>query len=208
MAITYPLSTPTSIGIASVTLSANNAVAVSQSPFTFKQQIVAHQGQQWSASVSIPSVRKDLAEPWVSFLMSLKGQAGTFLLGDPNRKAPQGVITGAITVDGAQSAGSDTLDITGLALSTSSVLVAGDYIQLGSAGSARLYKVLQTVDSDASGNATLDIWPDLRADVIDTAPVTYTNTVGVFRLASAGQSWDINDRSNYGISFDAVEAIT
>jgi hypothetical protein len=60
----YPLALPTSIGIANITLSANNAVAISQSPFTFQQQIVQHAGQRWTASVSIPPVRRDLAEPW------------------------------------------------------------------------------------------------------------------------------------------------
>ena len=90
MAITYPLSTPTSIGIESIELRAVNAVATSQSPFTFKQQIVSHQGQMWQAAVSIPSVRRDLAEDWNAFLLSLRGPIGTFLLGDPNSATPRG----------------------------------------------------------------------------------------------------------------------
>ena len=90
MAITYPVSTPTSIGIANVELTATNAVAVSRSPFTFSQQVHTYPGQMWSATVSIPPVRKDLAEPWVAFLLSLRGQTGTFLLGDPNNTTPRG----------------------------------------------------------------------------------------------------------------------
>lgn len=88
--ITYPVSTPTSIGIANVELTATNAVAVSRSPFTFSQQVHTYPGQMWSATVSIPPVRKDLAEPWVAFLLSLRGQTGTFLLGDPNNTTPRG----------------------------------------------------------------------------------------------------------------------
>ena len=90
MAITYPLSTPTSIGIETIELRAVNAVATSQSPFTFKQQIVSHQGQMWQAAISIPSVRRDLAEDWNAFLLSLRGPIGTFLLGDPNSATPRG----------------------------------------------------------------------------------------------------------------------
>ena len=58
MALSYPLATPTSIGIESIELRAVNAVAVSQSPFTYKQQIVSHGGQKWEASINIPSVHK------------------------------------------------------------------------------------------------------------------------------------------------------
>jgi hypothetical protein len=84
MAITYPLSLPTDIGIAEIELRASNVVGISESPFTYKQQVVQHQGQRWEASVSIPAVRKDLMEPWIAFLLKLKGVYGTFLLGDPN----------------------------------------------------------------------------------------------------------------------------
>jgi len=97
LAISYPLALPTSIGIADITLSANNAVAISQSPFTFQQQIIRHPGQKWVASVSIPPVHRDLAEPWVSFLLSMNGPAGSFLLGDPNGKAPRGNINQSST---------------------------------------------------------------------------------------------------------------
>jgi hypothetical protein len=83
MAISYPLALPTSIGIAEITLSANNAVAISQSPFTFQQQIIRHPGQRWTASVSIPPVRRDLAEPWVAFLTGYEWPRRHLPLGRP-----------------------------------------------------------------------------------------------------------------------------
>jgi len=54
MALTYPLSTPTTIGIESIELRAVNAVATSQSPFTYKQQTVVHGGQRWEAQLLSP----------------------------------------------------------------------------------------------------------------------------------------------------------
>lgn len=92
MALTYPLSTPTTIGIESIELRAANAVAVSQSPFTYKQQVISHGGQKWEASVNIPSVRRDKAAEWKAMLVGLKGQVGTFLLGDPDYTTPQGTV--------------------------------------------------------------------------------------------------------------------
>ena len=194
MAISYPLALPTSIGIAEITLSADNAVAISQSPFTFQQQIVRHPGQRWSASVSIPPVRRDLAEPWVAFLLALNGPVGTFLLGDPNAKAPRGSATSA-TITGAAGAASPTITMIG-------TLLAGDYIQIGSGGTATLHKVLQ----DRTGTGTIEIWPALRSSVTG-ATVTLTDTVGRFRLSGNQQSFSINNASIYGISFDCVEAI-
>ena len=194
MAISYPLALPTSIGIAEITLSADNAVAISQSPFTFQQQIIRHPGQRWSASVSIPPVRRDLAEPWVAFLLALNGPVGTFLLGDPNAKAPRGSATSA-TITGAAGAASPTITMIG-------TLLAGDYIQVGTGGTATLHKVLQ----DRTGTGTIEIWPALRSTVTG-ATVTLTDTVGRFRLSGNQQSFSINNASIYGISFDCVEAL-
>ena len=194
MALSYPLALPTSIGIANITLSANNAVAISQSPFTLQQQVIQHPGQRWTASVSIPPVRRDLAEPWASFLLALNGPVGTFLLGDPNAKAPRGNATSA-TITGTIRSSSPTITMTG-------TLLAGDYIQIGTGASATLHKVLL----DKTDSGTLEIWPSLRSTVTD-ATVTLTNTVGLFRLSGNQQSFSINEASVYGISFDCLEAI-
>jgi len=195
LAITYPLSTPTSIGIESIELRAVNAVATSQSPFTFKQQIVSHQGQMWQAAVSIPTVHRDLAAPWKAMLVALKGQTGTFLLGDPDYATPQGTVS-ACTLTGTVGSETATVVMTGS-------LLAGDYIQLGSGSLAKLHQVLV----DQTGNGNLEIWPKLRSDYT-SAVVVYNNAKGVFRLASNTSQWSINNASTYGISFEAVEVIT
>lgn len=194
MSITYPLSTPTSIGIAEITLRARNAVAISESPFSFNQQIVRHAGQRWEADVSLPPVRKDLLAPWLSMLIALRGQFGTFLLGDPDFTEPQGTATSA-TVSG--TAGSETLTF-----AMAGTLLASDYIQVGSGSSARLYRLLE----DRSGNGTAEVWPALRA-TYSSASATLTNPQGVFRLAAPATEWSINNNNAYGISFSAVEVI-
>lgn len=209
MAITYPLSIPTNVGIENINLRAVNAVAYSMSPFTFVGQAQAFPGQMWQADITLPPMKRQDAEEWVSFLVALRGQLGTFLLGDPNCKAPRGsasIIPGTPAVKGASQTG-NTLDIDGLPLSQSGYLLAGDYLQLGSGENSRLYKVLSTVDTDGSGEATVDIWPDLRSSPEDNDLVTLTDTVGRFRLSSNETSWTIGESSSYGISFGAVEAL-
>ena len=205
MSISYPLSLPTSIGIESIELRAVNAVATSQSPFTYKQQIVAHQGQRWEASINIPPVRRDLAAPWKAFLTSLKGPTGTFLLGDPDYATPQGI---AATFPGTPiitSQSGEAISVTGASANKTNWLIAGDYIQIGSGINATLHQVLQNASTDNSGNVTLEIWPKLRST--RSGSVIVSNAKGLFRLATNVSSWSINNSSAYGISFEAVEAI-
>ncbi len=194
MALSYPLATPTTIGIESIELRAVNAVAVSQSPFTYKQQVISHGGQKWEASVNIPSVHRDKAAEWKAMLVGLKGQAGTFLLGDPDYATPQGTVSSCVL---SGDAGDDnaTVVMTG-------TLKAGDYIQLGSGSSAKLHQVLL----DQNGDGTIQIWPSLRS-TYSSATVVFNSPKGVFRLATNMTSWSINNASIYGISFEAVEAV-
>jgi len=197
MAISYPLSQPTTIGIESIELRAKNAVALSSSPFTFKQQAISHSGQSWEASVSIPSVRRDLAAEWKAMLTALKGQTGTFLLGDPDYDTPRGTVSGTPTLTGTAGSGTVSITLTG-------TLLAGDYIQLGSTASSKLHQVL--IDRSAGTDVELEIWPNLRQGYTNET-VVYTNPKGVFRLASNVTSWSINNASSYGISFEAVEVV-
>ena len=194
MAISYPLSLPTNIGMASIELRAKNTVAVSSSPFTYKQTVYAYDGQMWEADVTLPPMNRDDAESWIAFLMSLKGRYGTFLLNDPSATSVRGTATSA-TITGSVGDSSVTVTMSG-------TLKAGDYIQLGSASDATLHKVL----ADKSGSGTLEIWPKLRKDR-SSVSADLTSASGVFRLASNETSWSVNDASFYGISFGATEVV-
>lgn len=240
MAITYPLDVPTDTSVAQITLRAVDAVASTQSPFTYDSEVVQYSGQVWSASVQIPTVKRDLAEAWVAFLLSLDGPSGTFLLGDPVGELPRGSVLATsqesdwilfdgtwndtaswydtevwldsnippdVLVDGGSQTG-ETLDVKILPLSRNNVFRAGDYIQLGSGSTAKLYKILTDTNSDSNGKATLDIWPSLRSSPSNEAVVTVQDAKGVFRLSSGTQSWYINSSGIYNISFEAMEVIT
>lgn len=388
MAITYPLSIPTNLGPSNISLSAENVGAISQSPFTFNQQVIKHSGERWLSTVTLPPMKRSDAEPWISFLLSLKGTYGTFLMGDPNAVQPQGSVvqrnlfqysedfsnaywnknastvastaqtnpvsglgtgvyqliedsataqhsvvrafsytagttytfttyvkkgsasrnvlvllassaftvqqsfivdldTGAVSnisgtpiivvesvngfykltvtatatvsttastgtflvnggvtnylgngtsfiyisdfqieasstatayqkvigsfgptplVNGGSQVG-ETLLIKNLNQLVVGVLKAGDYIQLGTGSGTRLHKVLSDVTSDASGNASVDIWPSLRESPANNATITVVGTKARFRLGQNLQSWEINNISSYGMTFDCIEAL-
>ena len=195
MAISYPLSLPTNVGMASIELRARNTVAVSMSPFTYKQQTHSYDGQMWEADITLPPMNRDDAESWVSFLMSLKGRAGTFLLYDPSARSVRGTAT-AINVTGA--VGDDSLSVN----SSNGTLKAGDYIQLGAASDATLHKVLV----DYSGSGDLEVWPKLRKARSNVSAVL-VDASGLFRLASNETAWSVDNASFFGISFGATEVV-
>lgn len=112
-------------------------------------------------------------------------------------------IVGLPVVDGAQSSG-DTLATRGWAPNATEVMKAGDYVQAGS----QLFQILTDVDADASGNATLDVWPAIRTSLADGLLIETDSPQGIFRLAGGAPSWQ---RDPSGIiaarSFELVEAL-
>lgn len=209
MAISYPLSLPTAIGIASIELRALNAVAYSRSPFTFAGVSYEYAGKMWQADITLPPMKRENAEQWIAWLISLKGQKGTFYLGDPAAKTPLGSARDSDTVstDGITAAGSNTIAIKSGPLSQTDYLKAGDYLQIGTGSTRQLFKVLADVDTNGTGRATIDVWPDVRSTISSTSAITFEDTKGLFRLASNESAFSINEASTYGISFGAMEAV-
>lgn len=207
MTITYPISLPTQPGIKKFKMTMDSVVAISESPFTYEQQVYQHQGQRWKASITLPAMKRVQAELWIATLAGqLNSRYGTFLAGDPDATAPQGIGTGTPLVNGASQTG-NTLVTDGWTHSITGILLAGDYIQLGTGATARLHKVLVDANSDGSGNATFTIWPTLRYSPADNAAIVIANTVTQWRL-DAAFTWDSDEAKTYpAITFGATEAL-
>ncbi|SRR5579884_686123 len=207
MSITYPLSLPSSPpGIEAIELSSNDVVGIGASPFTGQQQILEWPGNWWTARISLPPMYRVDAERWIAFLVSLKGMSGTFLLGDPNGKTPLGIATGTPLVNGSNQTGK-VLATKGWTPSIAGILKAGDYLQIGSGATTRLYKAMKDANSDASGNCVVDVWPSIRDLPADGAAIVTSSAKGTFRRNSNQQAWTINKDKTYSIAFDAIEAI-
>lgn len=205
MPISYPLNFP-SVGIRNVTIRARTVVGLNSSPFTGQQQVYKHQGQWWEMEVTLPPMKRADAEQVAAFLVKLNGRFGTFTFGDPLNTAPRGVGTGTPLVNGAGQTGTD-LVTDGWTPDTTGILKAGDWIQLGTGSSSRLHKVLDDVNSDGSGNATLTLFPDLRTSPADNAAITVSSPKGLWRLAANEVDYSIDEASIYGMTFACVEAL-
>lgn len=206
MAITYPLTLPAAFKSAEITITAQAVVAVPESPTTLIQQVQEWQGQRWMATIKLPSMKRTGAEQILATLLKLNGPRGTFYLGDTANKIPQGVATGTPLVSGTQTARQNSLATKGWTAGVTGILKTGDWIQVGTTSARCLYKVLDDVNSDGSGNATFDVWPRLRAAHANNTAIVTSAPTGVFRLVDSTQ-WTIQLARIYQIPLTAVEAL-
>ena len=209
MAITYPLTVPDYTSFRSMSLVAKNVVGISQSPFTKQQKIYQWGiGQCWECDIVLKPMKRADAEAWNAFFLKLKGQVGTFYLSpDPLGRTARGSASstpGTPIVNGATSANSSSVDITNADTTATGYLLAGDYITIGT----QLFKVLVDVNTNGSGEATLDIFPTIRTALSGSESVTVADAQGVFRLATNEQSWNVDNSNIYQSGFTAIESIT
>jgi hypothetical protein len=198
------ISTPLEPDPVSFDFSVTDLVAANNNTFTGSQQIVDWQSSLISISVQLPPMTRETGEDWAAFLMQCRGMSNAFLMGDATNKIPRGTCatTGAHPlIDGANQTGYQ-LNTRGWVANAHGILKRGDWIQIG----YRLHKVLDDVDADASGKATLPIYPQIRESQVDGSDIITTNTQGLFRLASNTNKFSIGLASIYGFQFDIREA--
>jgi len=203
---TYPLTFPASLKVSSVVPTLKFMSAVTRSPFTGERQAFRWDGEMWSFEYTTPPCTVDVAEEWIAFANKLQGKFGTFLIGDFSRTASRGVGGGSPVVDGASQTGY-ALNVRGCPATLFPWLKKGDYFQVGTGSTARLHKLIEDINTDSGGRATLEFVPKLRYSPADGAAIVISNCVGVFSLSDAGVTWSVDNDGYYHYTFRAEEAL-
>ena len=134
------------------------SVAEARSPFTGTSQIQDWGASWWEYQIEMAVTQGGKARRLSAFFTALGGLRGRFLFPDPSIEVP--VAAGNPYVTEVQVAGATTLRTAGWGLG----LRAGDFFQLGSEATTRLYQL--TADVIPLGSeATLAFVPPLRASV-------------------------------------------
>ena len=192
--------TPTGFRVNRFALISNTIMFTS--PLNGTTQTLEFPGAKWGGLFTLPPMKRAVAAPWLSFFTQLRGAAGRFYGFDPNAKTPRGVASGSPLVNGSSQTGV-SLTTDAWPVSTTGLLLPGDYFQVGS----ELKMVTASVDSNGSGEATITFEPPLRASPSDNATIIYTNPTCVMRLVDDSQTgWDVDQLGLYGLSFTGVEA--
>jgi hypothetical protein len=161
--------------VTSVTRTLRASVAASASPFTGVEQVHDWGGEWWEYEIEF-AVQKltDDAKALSAFLAGLGGRRSTFIFRDPHIRNPAGL--GAPLVNGGGQTG-NSLVSDGWAKG----MAAGDFIQLGTNDTARLYQ-LTAGFTPAGGAATLQITPRLRTASVDNEAITVVSPGARLRL--------------------------
>lgn len=198
MSLTYPLTPPAAPTVREMSYRVVNVVGFNKSPYTGQQQAIAWPGQWWEVDVELPPLENAAADEWLAFLLALQGRLGTFYFGPSTKKTNRGGVTGTAQVGAGVPANG-----TGLVTKThSGTFAVGDWLQIGATTAAKLHRVVK-VNSQYS----YDIFPRTRSAYADGTSITYTNPVGLFRLATNQAEWSVNLAHLTGLRFSAQEAL-
>lgn len=199
---------PTTPGFRGVVLRMNDTVAETRSPFSGKSQIQQWPGADWwEAELELPPMLPCETADWQGWLGSLQGKGNVFQIGDPSRPSPQNIVPSSTPVcnnTGGTSnlTGSSSLVTAGWHASIARILTRGTYLQIG----YRLHMVLQTVNSDSGGAATINVWPTLREQPIDGSAVILNYPKGLFRLADNARQVSVAVTRLGAVGIKCVEA--
>jgi hypothetical protein len=175
---TTPLDFPAGIRITDVSITPENSVGIRESPSSFRQEVQVFGGQRMRMRVSFKEEGPELGSRLETFFLKLRGSAGVFRFFDPYHSVPMGQAMGLPIVVSA-TAGQQTVTTSGWLPNVNFQLRAGDYIQIED----NLHRVLDDAHSDGDGEATLTLWPDLRASHAPGESIKLINPTGLWRLA-------------------------
>lgn len=156
----------------------NRRQSGAESNFTFKQQIV-HTASQWVLEWSWPPMTYANAESISGWLLSLKGQIGTF------RYYPRQRLASALAGKSLALAGyayNDSISVGGWPVNAASGLRVGQFFQLGD----QLLRIVAAgANADAAGKVIISFEPELRLNYATGTAVNFANPSAVFRLSTA-----------------------
>lgn len=187
-----PLRSDGSTVVQSYNLQMVNKVGVTESPFTFKQQIQDYDAMRWELTFTTAPLYGEDAKNFRAFLQSLRGRLGMFYL-----PIPQSGVT--YSAEGLNTEGSDLLLIRDTNQSTNP-LKKGTYI----AHTNRLYMVLEDWTNDST---PINVTPNLRNNIGNANSLHSNNPIGTFRLSSNTSEFAVDVTEGHSFTVACEEAL-
>lgn len=170
-----------------------------ESPLTGHVQVQERDGARWMTQMQL--VRGDVdSRRMDAIIAALRGPVGHVLVPDFRRLKARGSLAGTPQLD---SGTGNTLSLSGFTPNALGVLLAGDLIQTSE---GRTHMVVQDVNADADGEASVAIAPRLR-DPVDDGPLVTNNCRILMRLIDddgGNNPTDNRLRSSFNLQFIEV----
>jgi hypothetical protein len=193
---------PTTPNFASINFVDNRPVLINQT-LSGKKSARQIGAQYFSFTVNMPPVEQTKADEIFAFLAKQKGGYENFDITAPLDNKGTSHNETDILVNGAQTAGDSSITMDGFS-HDNNVLKAGDIIQF--AGHSKVYLVQDNVTA-SGGAATVNILPNLVANLADNEAVTMTKPTFKVYLTSDEIRYTTDASGFYRISFDVREVI-
>lgn len=172
---------PAGIPIKSAEITALNVTGTRIGAASLRQEVQVFSGQMQKMKIEFLPMDPETGGILEAFLLSLRGAAGTFRFGDPWHSTPAGFGRGDAELSSPGAGGDQVIQTDGWLPNVEDQLKLGDYLQLGDS----LHRVIaNNVHSNASGEADITIWPNLRGGHAANEKVVIVNPRGLWRLAN------------------------
>ena len=178
----------------------NTLISVSDSGRRFARQI---DNQRWKFTCRYVNLSRAEFAPIFAFITKQRGSKETFTITPPNLKNALGSETTTISVNGAHTAGDNTIAIDGFNADSAGSLKAGDFLKFAS--HTKVYQVVSDV-TPSSNAATVTIEPPIIEALANDSTVTYDAVPFTVYLTSGVQSYSMGINNLYNYEFDVCEA--
>lgn len=198
MSVAFPVFMP--IGgddrtlIQSYNLSLVSKVGISESPFSFQQQVQDYGADRWEGTITTRPLYGEDARNMRGFLNSIQGRRGTFQFAIPQNLSSDYELNSAFSTQ-------DHIHIrpkTGV--TPAHDLTRGTYFSLGSSGNRRLFMMSE----DYSGSTATEHSIAPRSNYISYSTgedLVTINPIGTFRLTSNETSFGVDVTEGHKITF-------
>jgi hypothetical protein len=193
---------PTDPNFRSLAFANNRPVLINQT-LSGKKSARQIGAQYFSFTVQMPPLEQLKAQEIFAFLSKQKGGFENFTIAAPLDNKGTSKNETDILVNGATSAGASSVPMDGFS-HTNHALRAGDLIKF--AGHKKVYMVQDEVTA-TGGGATVNIQPNLVANVADNEAVTVNKPLFNVYLENNDIRYTTDISGFYNISFDVREVI-
>lgn len=192
---------PTSPGFRSIGFSTKNFNLSSQT-ISGRMQVRRIGSSRFEFSAQYPPMTASEFQPVMAFIASQDGMADTFQITLPDISYSAGNATGTVRVNnvGGYAVGSGIISVDGL----NGTIKAGDVIKFSN--HSKVY-MLTSDATGSSGNASLQITPNLKEAIIDDAIVIYNAVPFTVRLNNDVQQFTVGVTGLRQFEVDFIEAI-
>ena len=147
---------------------------------------------RWLLSIQSPeAVDAAAMDLWRQLIVKLRGRVNFLAAWDKGRPAPRGTMRGTMLLSGAIVKGATTLTIDAGAGQAGTTLLAGDWLQIGSALTGQLVMVVDDATANGAGVIVVNFEHPIRlqAGYAGSTAITWDKALGHYKLTSESAMW-------------------